>query len=164
MQRFFTSTIIAIATAVLLNACSNVPENQNQNQNQKQNAVNSNNLISELPKKNSNITSIFYEPYSYLPKDQSQLELILMKEVTRLKGNAKQAIKIVGYTDDEGSSSYNLALAQQRIDFVAEKLRKMGVNWQQIQRYPVGSEKSHCGEDANCKKLMRRIDLIHLEY
>ena len=121
-------------------------------------------MISELPKKNSNITSIFYEPYSYLPKDQSQLELILMKEVTRLKGNAKQAIKIVGYTDDEGSSSYNLALAQQRIDFVAEKLRKMGVNWQQIQRYPVGSEKSHCGEDANCKKLMRRIDLIHLEY
>ena len=161
MQRFFTFTIIAIATAVLLNACSHVPENQNQN------AVtysNSNNLISELPKKNSNITSIFYEPYSYLPKDQSQLELILMKEVTRLKGNAKQAIKIVGYTDDEGSSSYNLALAQQRIDFVAEKLRKMGVNWQQIQRYPVGSEKSHCGEDANCKKLMRRIDLIHLEY
>ena len=41
MQRFFTFTIIAIATAVLLNACSHVPENQNQNQNQ--NAVNSNN-------------------------------------------------------------------------------------------------------------------------
>lgn len=144
----------------ILTACSSVPQQQDQ----PQNVGNNNELRSELPKKNFKGNSIFYDSYSSKPNELAKLDGILAKEAARLKGNAKQAIKIVGYTDDEGSSSYNLALAQQRIDYIAEKLRKMGVNWQQIQRYPVGAEKSHCGEDENCKKLMRRVDLIPLEY
>lgn len=166
IQKFLNA--IFILGSVFLTACSTIPDDQPmQNQNtfsMLQSSQSNHGLVSELPKNNANISSIFYDSYSSSPIDADNLEKILIKEAARLKGNSKQAIKIVGYTDDEGSSSYNLALAQQRIDFVAEKLRKMGVNWQQIQRYPVGAEKSHCGEDTTCKKLMRRVDLIPLSY
>lgn len=162
------STFFVCFGFAILSACSNVPQNQHQNYNNYENKTFSDNkeLRSELPKKNFNADSIFYESFSATPSnsEMAKLDSILTKQAARLKGNSKQAIKLVGYTDDEGSSSYNLALAQQRIDFIAEKLRKMGVKWQQIQRYPVGAEKSHCGEDNNCKKLMRRVDLIPLEY
>ncbi len=156
------STLFIFVALLTLNACSSVePRNENTNFIEEQNKSE---LRSELPAKDFNGNHIFYDSYNYVPIESAELDSILAKEAMRMKGKAKQAIKIVGYTDDDGSSSYNLALAQRRIDYIAERLRKLGVKWQQIQRYPVGSEKSHCGEDEQCKKLMRRVDLIPLRY
>ncbi len=88
----------------------------------------------------------------------------LQEEGARLKQNPKEALKIVGYTDDEGSSAYNLAIAQRRIDEVVQVLKKAGARAQQLQTYAVGKEKSFCLNDLNCKRQMRRVDVEILKY
>ena len=113
------------------------------------------------------------KPISALPQDldraifyeSGEIEVptaalaFLQSEGEVLKANPKAIRKIVGYTDDNGASAYNLAIAQQRIDEVVKVLKKHGARAQQLQTYAVGKEKSFCLTNKECQRQMRRVDI-----
>jgi outer membrane protein OmpA-like peptidoglycan-associated protein len=69
---------------------------------------------------------------------------------------------LVGHTDDLGSASYNLAIAEQRVSSVYQLLRKHGVPRKQLLRYAVGREKvaRACGS-RECRAKMRRVEFVY---
>jgi outer membrane protein OmpA-like peptidoglycan-associated protein len=80
----------------------------------------------------------------------------------RLKADPRLVLILVGHTDDQGSRSYKLAIAQGRVDAVFAALRRLGVPARQMQRYPVGREKMVAGcNTAECRKTMRRVELVY---
>ena len=89
----------------------------------------------------------------------------LRRHAARLQENPAQVLTLVGHTDDVGSSSYNLAVAEQRIEAVARLLRAYGVPRKQmhpVRSYVVGAGKSapSC-RTAACRQKMRRVELIY---
>ena len=89
----------------------------------------------------------------------------LRLHAARLKANPAQMVTLAGYTDDMGSRSYNLVMAEQRIDAVARLLRSYGVAKKQI--HPVrrygrgpGQQGLPC-RTAVCRQKMRRVELIY---
>lgn len=88
----------------------------------------------------------------------------LLAHAERLKADPKRVLMLVGHTDDQGSRSYKLAIAQGRVDAVFQALRRLGVPARQLQRYPVGREKTGAGcTTAECLKAMRRVELVYRE-
>jgi len=86
----------------------------------------------------------------------------LQRHAQRLKADAKLEVMLVGHTDDQGSRSYQLAVAEQRLEAVFRLLRGMGVPGRQLRRYPVGREMGIQGcSDAECRGSMRRVELIY---
>lgn len=84
----------------------------------------------------------------------------LRQHAARLKGNPDRIVTLTGYTDDLGSSNYNLAIAEQRTLAVAQVLQSFGIPAKQIRRYAVGSEKvPKVCRSATCRAKMRRVDL-----
>ena len=80
----------------------------------------------------------------------------------RLKADSRLVVMLVGHTDDQGSRSYKLAVAQSRVDAVFAALRRLGVPARQMQRYPVGREKmAGVCNTAECRKEMRRVELVY---
>lgn len=73
-------------------------------------------------------------------------------------------VTLHGYTDHLGSPSYNLAIAEQRVNAVAAVLRSQGVGAMQIRRNAIGSERvpTVC-RSAQCRRLMRRVELVFEE-
>lgn len=88
----------------------------------------------------------------------------LQRHAQRLKDNPKLRVTLVGYADDQGSRSIQLAKAEQRLDAVFQSLRRMGVAVRQLKRYPVGREKTNPGcNAADCHNTMRRVELVYWE-
>lgn len=86
----------------------------------------------------------------------------LLAHAQRLKADSKQVLLLVGHTDDLGSRSYNLAIAENRVDSVFQAFRSLGVPARQLQRYPVGQEMAGSGcSTADCRKAMRRVELVY---
>lgn len=86
----------------------------------------------------------------------------LQPHAQRLKADSKQLLTLVGHTDDQGSRSYNLAIAESRVDAVFQALRSLGVPARQLQRYPAGEEMAGTGcQSSECRRLMRRVELIY---
>lgn len=86
----------------------------------------------------------------------------LQRHAQRLKDNPKLRVTLVGYADDQGSPSIQLAKAEQRLDAVFQSLRRMGVPARQLKRYPVGREKTSPGcNTAECRDNMRRVELVY---
>lgn len=86
----------------------------------------------------------------------------LRPHAERLKADPRQVVTLVGSTDDQGSRSYKLAIAQGRVDAVFAALRRLGVPARQMQRYPVGREKMLAGcAAAECRMMMRRVELVY---
>ena len=85
---------------------------------------------------------------------------VLRQHADRLKANPKQRVLLVGYTDDRGSSAFNIAVADMRVNAVHKVLREYGVPQKQLRRYSAGGEKnsSACRSDE-CRRLMRRVEL-----
>ena len=87
---------------------------------------------------------------------------------TRSPELAKQAeqrvvseVDLTGHANDNGSPSYNLAVADARIQSVSASLKKLGVRPQQIKKSVIGGEKtpSIC-RSQDCRRKMRRVELI----
>lgn len=88
--------------------------------------------------------------------------LKLPAHAERLKADSRLVVTLVGHTDDQGSRSYKLAIAQGRVDTVFAALRRLGVPARQMQRFPVGREKLVTGcTTAECRKTMRRVEVIY---
>lgn len=87
-------------------------------------------------------------------------KLLLQQHAEYLKANPKQKVLLVGYTDDRGSSAYNIAVADMRVSAVFKALREHGVAIKQLRRYSAGGEKnSNACRSDECRRLMRRVEL-----
>lgn len=88
---------------------------------------------------------------------------ILRQNAAKLKEDPQLIVTLVGYTDNLGSTAYNLAVADKRIEAVSDKLRSLGVPRSQIRRLPLGAEyasKQRCDAEA-CRRTMRRVELVY---
>lgn len=84
------------------------------------------------------------------------------RHAERLKANPKLEVTLVGYTDDLGSPSYNLAIAELRVNAIHKVLRAQGVRLNQIRRHMAGREElaPACRSTA-CRKKMRRVEFVY---
>lgn len=86
----------------------------------------------------------------------------LLEHAARLKADPELVVTLVGHADHLGSRSYNLAIAEQRINAVAAVLRGAGIPVTQIRREAVGSEEvSPACRSPQCRRLMRRVQLVY---
>ena len=82
----------------------------------------------------------------------------------RLKADPKLEVTLVGYTDDLGSLSYNLAIAEQRVNAIYKELRSNGVRSNQIRRHVAGPEQlSPACRSIECRKKMRRVQFVYTD-
>ena len=79
----------------------------------------------------------------------------------RLKSDESATITLAAYANDNGSSSFNLAVADSRANAASAYLKKLGVKPMQIRKNVVGGEKtsSNC-RSSECRRMMRRVELI----
>lgn len=80
----------------------------------------------------------------------------------RAKENRRITFTLVGHTDDTGSTEFDIAHAQRRVDLVATELQRQGVGARQIRRISHGSEAIapfRCS-DETCKAQLRRVDVM----
>jgi len=103
--------------------------------------------------------SVFFPP-SGTTVDQASRQRLL-KHAARLKENPNLQVILAGHTDHLGSPSYNLAIAEQRINAVMDVLRAQRIPVTQIRRQVIGSEEVpvNC-KSAECRRKMRRVELI----
>lgn len=82
----------------------------------------------------------------------------------RLMADRSLHVSLVGYANDNGSSSFNLAVSDNRLVTVVAFLRKRGVHAEQMRVQAFGSEKnpSNCGS-SKCRQQFRRVDLVILK-
>ena len=78
-----------------------------------------------------------------------------------LKQNPKKAVALIGRSDDLGSRSYNLAIAEERTSVTRDLLRSYGVAPRQIRCYSIGNEKKPTAcRSKECKQRMRRVEVV----
>ncbi|MBV5337749.1 MAG: OmpA family protein [Deltaproteobacteria bacterium] len=93
--------------------------------------------------------------------DNSGMKL-LRQNATRLKENPLQTVTLAAFTDNLGSRSLNLAIAEERINIVVSTLRSLGVSRKQIRRKSAGlSRLSSACSTASCRQRMRRVELVY---
>ena len=90
-------------------------------------------------------------------KEKQKLEVIAQ----RLAADPSQRVLLLGHANDNGSSSYNLAVSDSRVTIVADFLRKQGVQSGRIRKQALGSEKvaASCRSSV-CRQKSRRVDLV----
>ncbi len=86
---------------------------------------------------------------------------VLRGHAERLKANPKQVVLLVAHTDSLGSPSIDVAVAEKRLDAVAELLVSLGVAKKQLRRSTMGNEEAPSGCEASCGRLMRRVDVLY---
>jgi outer membrane protein OmpA-like peptidoglycan-associated protein len=91
------------------------------------------------------------------PAGRRQLSLIAEK----MKSKPRADVTLIGHTDDAGSSEFNLALAQRRVEAVAAELQSFGISSRQIRRVSYGNEASgaYTCASASCRQNERRVEL-----
>lgn len=85
----------------------------------------------------------------------------LRQIAVQLKNDKTKSVRLVGYAKGNGSSSFNLAVADARVQAVWSALRKLGVKPLQIKRSVTGSEKiPNTCRSVECGRTMRRVELV----
>jgi outer membrane protein OmpA-like peptidoglycan-associated protein len=96
--------------------------------------------------------------------DDSGRETI-RQHAEKLKNNRRLVVTLIGHSPDHGSMEYKVALAQKRVDVVADELRSAGATTGQIRKQNYPSDKSaadRCASDA-CHQLDRRVELRYID-
>jgi outer membrane protein OmpA-like peptidoglycan-associated protein len=77
----------------------------------------------------------------------------------RLLDDKNLVVTLIGHANDNGGSSFNLAVSDGRVMAVAEQLRKHGVQRSQIRKEALGSERTpkSC-RSAECRQRSRRVE------
>ena len=103
--------------------------------------------------------SVYFAPgsSSMNPAERSKLKGV----VQRLLADKRLVVTLIGHANDNGSASFNLAVADSRIGAVAAALKKQGIAAHQIQRSAQGGEQlpADC-RSSDCRRAMRRVDLV----
>lgn len=102
--------------------------------------------------------SIFFPPDVSLVGDEEVDKLRACVE--ELKQSRRRSILLVAYSDDLGSRSYNIAIAEQRLAAVSAALRSLGVERGQIRRHRSNSVKiaTFACRSETCRQRLRRVD------
>ncbi len=92
--------------------------------------------------------------------DDTGMEVV-RRHAERLRADPKLVVTLVGRTDDLGSRSYNVAVADRRVIAVAAALRRLDVPRGQIRRASAGGEVARvaCADDE-CRASRRRVDFF----
>lgn len=78
-----------------------------------------------------------------------------------LKAEQGSYVTLIGHANDNGSRSFNLAVADARVQSVSVILKKFGVKPFQIKKRNVGSESlPNACRSVSCRQLMRRVELL----
>lgn len=101
--------------------------------------------------------TIYFEENSYsVPK---KFIKIITNHANFLISNPNIRIRIEGYTNNMGSSEYNIALSQCRAETVSNMMQLLGVAKNQIYTVSFGNEKSN----SNIKSyLFDKVEIIYL--
>lgn len=102
--------------------------------------------------------SIFFPADAAVVGDEETDKLRACAET--LKQSPRRSILLVAYSDDLGSRSYNIAIAEQRLAAVSAALRSLGVERGQIRRHRSNSVRVAtfaCHSEA-CRERLRRVD------
>lgn len=104
--------------------------------------------------------NVFFAAGAVEPERNARDEL--SRHAARLKAQEGLVVTLVGHTDDLGSPSYNLAIAEQRVNSVYSILRSLGVPAIQIRRYGLGRDLGDMNcKTAACRSKMRRVELVY---
>lgn len=79
----------------------------------------------------------------------------------RLLDEKNLVVTLIGHANDNGSSSFNLAVSDSRVKAVTEQLRKLGVQRFQIRKEALGSERTpkSC-RSTECRQRSRRVEFV----
>lgn len=116
------------------------------------------NEAEELPKITEESTVFFTRGSAALNyREKQKLEII----AERLTEDRNLRVTLLGHANDNGSSSFNLAVSDNRVNVVAAFLRKRGVHGSQITARALVSGKvaSNC-RSSSCRQKFRRVDLL----
>lgn len=100
----------------------------------------------------------FAHDSSELPSSaRRQLQLV----ATQFKSGGRKPLTLIGHTSELGSPEFSIALAQRRVEAVANELERLGVPARHIRRISYGSEAEdrNCSA-ASCEHLDRRVDIV----
>jgi peptidoglycan-associated lipoprotein len=79
-----------------------------------------------------------------------------------LRNHPNARILLAGHTDERGSREYNVALGERRANTVAEVIRMVGVNRDQIRVVSYGKERpANIGHDDAAHAQNRRVELTY---
>jgi outer membrane protein OmpA-like peptidoglycan-associated protein len=89
----------------------------------------------------------------------------LRLHASRMAAHRRTVVTLTGLTDDQGSRSFNLLIAEQRIEAVAKILRSNGVLKSQLRSYARGNgaSASSCRTPA-CREKARRVELSYADH
>ncbi len=85
---------------------------------------------------------------------------LLQEQATLLKSDGNLGVLVQGYTDAQGSASYNLKLGMKRAETVKAELINAGVAAHQIKVVSLGKEGVLCIDSSDvCRHMNRRVHL-----
>ena len=103
--------------------------------------------------------SIFFSSRSTTVDSAGKEKLRRIAE--RLVSNPKERVSLVGYNDNQGSRSYNLAITEERLLSVEKWLKSYRVPAKQIGRKRIGTPKTTAKcQSTECQQQMRRVELV----
>ena len=103
--------------------------------------------------------SIFFSLGSSTVSQGERAKLLPIAQ--QLKEDKELTVTLNGQSNDNGSRSFNLAIADARVEAVSRILRQLGVKAQQIRKRVVGDESLlHACRTTHCRQQMRRVELL----
>jgi outer membrane protein OmpA-like peptidoglycan-associated protein len=103
---------------------------------------------------------IFFPPGLTLVGDAGNKKLRTHADC--LKQNPKKFVTLIGFADDSGSRSVNLAMTEQRLTAVSKVLRAYGVSPRQIRRNRTASVKKPAACTlSDCRQQVSRVELVY---
>lgn len=104
------------------------------------------------------LNNVFFDTDSYVLKDESFIEL--EKLVEFLQSNKNVKIRIDGHTDNEGSSSHNMALSKNRAKAVYNYLNDNGISTSRMSSKGFGDTKPIAGNDTESGRALNRRTVV----
>jgi peptidoglycan-associated lipoprotein len=111
--------------------------------------------------KNVRLESIYFDFDQWLVRDEQKE--IMAKDAEWLKAHPQVKIRIEGNCDERGTSEYNLALGQKRVDVAKSFLEGLGISANRMQTISYGEERPlDRGQNEEAWAKNRRVDFVPL--
>ena len=114
--------------------------------------------IQETPKPGIIHTDLYFEVGRKGLTDEAKK--LLQEEAMLLKSDGNLGVLVQGFTDQQGSASYNMKLGMKRAETVKAELMNAGVAEHQIKVVSLGKEGVLCIDNTDaCRQMNRRVHL-----
>jgi peptidoglycan-associated lipoprotein len=114
--------------------------------------------IQESPKPGIIHTDLYFEVGRKGLTDEAKK--LLQEEAMLLKSDGNLGVLVQGYTDQQGSASYNMKLGLKRAETVKAELMNAGVAEHQIKVMSLGKDGVLCIDNTDvCRQMNRRVHL-----